>query len=196
MDNAAIIQTEQPAPLTGEKFISRAGAYIIDMIFLYLMSYPVNYALSIILAFIAAIIKIQYPSIPAVRSLADYALALLLTVIYFTLFEWLCGATVGKYIMGMRVIMDDGRPCSFIAAFLRTLLRFVDLLFFAVPAMLSMQAPLYKRIGDNAAHTIVVSSNSSYIKKPRSWRWFLLSFLIFLPVRAIFTLIVMYSYAP
>ncbi len=195
MDNVTIIPTEQPTSVTGEKFISRAGAYIIDMIFNYLITYPVNYLLSFILAFIATLVKIQYPSISSERSLADYGFALLLTFFYFTLFEWLCGATVGKYIMGMRVIMDDGQPCTLLAAFIRALLRFVDLLFFAIPAMLSMQAPLYKRIGDNAVHTIVVSSNSAFIKQPRSWRWFLLGILIFLPVRAIFTLLTVYSYA-
>ncbi len=138
MDNATIAQTGQPVPVAGEKFIARAGAYITDMIFSFLITYPVNYVLGFILAFIASLVKIRYPSIPSQRSLADYGLSFLLTIFHFTLFEWLCGATVGKYIMGMRVIMDDGRPCTLIAAFIRSLLRLVDLLFFAVPAMMSM----------------------------------------------------------
>src|SRR6266576_6325434 len=79
---------------------------------------------------------------------------------YFTLFEALNGGrTPGKQALGIRVVMDTGRPITPAAALIRNLVRFVDSYIPALfaPAVLSMFLhPSHKRPGDMAAGTIVV----------------------------------------
>src|SRR5216117_654851 len=60
---------------------------------------------------------------------------------YFTLFEALNGGrTPGKQALGIRVVMDTGRPITPAAAVVRNLVRFVDSYIPALfaPAVLSM----------------------------------------------------------
>ena len=45
---------------------------------------------------------------------------------YFVLLEGLLGATLGKLVMGLRVVKLDGSPYSWPAALIRNVLRFVD----------------------------------------------------------------------
>lgn len=78
---------------------------------------------------------------------------------YMVLFEVLHqGRTPGKQIMGLRVIHDDGTPIGWSGSVLRNLLRFVDMLPFGygVGALTCLQHPLFKRLGDLAAGTLVV----------------------------------------
>src|SRR5213076_778662 len=79
---------------------------------------------------------------------------------YFTLFEALNGGrTPGKQALGIRVVMDTGRPITPAAALIRNLVRFVDSYIPALfaPAVLSMFLhSSNKRPGDMAAGTIVV----------------------------------------
>jgi len=78
---------------------------------------------------------------------------------YMVLFEVLHqGRTPGKQIMGLRVIHDDGTPVGWSASLLRNLLRFVDMLPFGytVGAFSCLQHPLFKRLGDIAAGTLVI----------------------------------------
>jgi len=68
------------------------------------------------------------------------------------------GATPGKSILGLKVVMDNGLPVTPAASFTRNLLRVADFLPFlfgaAIVSMLLRQDS--KRLGDLAAATIVV----------------------------------------
>src|SRR5256714_14319656 len=80
---------------------------------------------------------------------------------YFTLFEALNGGrTPGKQALGIRVVMDTGRPVTPTAAVVRNLVRILDTYFPALPflpALLTMFLQRSnKRPGDMAAGTIVV----------------------------------------
>ena len=83
---------------------------------------------------------------------------------YFTLFEALNGGrTPGKQALGIRVVMDTGRPVTGSAAVVRNLVRMLDCYFPLLPAlpaliMMFMQRS-NKRLGDMAAGTIVVRDN-------------------------------------
>jgi uncharacterized membrane protein SpoIIM required for sporulation/uncharacterized RDD family membrane protein YckC len=83
---------------------------------------------------------------------------------YFTLFEALNGGrTPGKQALGIRVVMDTGRPVTGSAAVVRNLVRLLDCYFPLLPAlpaliMMFMQRS-NKRLGDMAAGTIVVRDN-------------------------------------
>jgi uncharacterized RDD family membrane protein YckC len=80
-----------------------------------------------------------------------------LGVAYYTLCEAATGATLGKRMVGIRVVDEDGARVTFGAAVVRNLLRLVDCLFFyLVGAVFALTSPRGQRLGDRAAHTIVV----------------------------------------
>jgi uncharacterized RDD family membrane protein YckC len=84
-------------------------------------------------------------------------LFLLLGLAYYVLCEAATGATLGKRIVGIHVIGEDGKHLTFGAAVVRNLLRLVDCLFFyLVGAIFALTSQHGQRLGDRAAHTLVV----------------------------------------
>jgi uncharacterized RDD family membrane protein YckC len=87
----------------------------------------------------------------------DALLAFALCVGYYIICESATGATLGKRMVGIQVVGEDGERITFGAAVVRNLLRFVDAFFFYfvgfIFALLSQRG---QRLGDRAAHTIVV----------------------------------------
>jgi uncharacterized RDD family membrane protein YckC len=67
----------------------------------------------------------------------------------------------------LRVVMEDGSPCSLQAAIHRGVLRLIDGLFLVLVAYFSMKEPLCQQIGDQRAKTIVVGSRDAIIQQPR-----------------------------
>ena len=81
----------------------------------------------------------------------------LLVLVAFSYLEGRFGKTPGKWLLGIRVLGTDLRPCGFGRAFLRNLLTFVDGFFsFLVGALLVALTESWQRLGDLAARTIVV----------------------------------------
>jgi uncharacterized RDD family membrane protein YckC len=68
------------------------------------------------------------------------------------------GQSIGKKILGLRVVRSDGSPVNPGASFLRNLLRFADtFLFLYIIALICMCAsPGFRRLGDWTADTLVV----------------------------------------
>ena len=93
--------------------------------------------------------------------------ALVLFFVYYVVCEGLFGRTLGKRILGLRVVGEDGSPIFLGAAFLRNLLRIVDGLFFYLVAAISVwSSPTRQRLGDRAAHTyVVVDNGSTYLQR-------------------------------
>jgi uncharacterized RDD family membrane protein YckC len=93
--------------------------------------------------------------------------ALVLFFAYYVICEGLFGRTLGKRILSLRVVKEDGSPISLGAAVLRNLLRIVDGIFFYLVAAISVWAsPTRQRLGDRAAHTFVVlDSGSTYLRR-------------------------------
>ena len=78
---------------------------------------------------------------------------------YYVVCEAATGATLGKRMVGIRVVSEDGQRLTFVAAVVRNLLRLVDCLFFyLVGAIFALTSPRGQRLGDRAAHTLVVRS--------------------------------------
>ena len=76
---------------------------------------------------------------------------------YYTFCEAATGATLGKRIVGIRVVDEDGGHVTFGAAFVRNLVRIVDALFFYLVGFLfAVMSKRGQRLGDRAAHTVVV----------------------------------------
>jgi uncharacterized RDD family membrane protein YckC len=77
---------------------------------------------------------------------------------YYTLLEGYLGQTLGKMLLGIKVVREDsGGVPGLGAAALRTVLRIIDGIFFYLVAFISVLASQKnKRLGDMAAHTLVV----------------------------------------
>lgn len=110
-------------------------------------------------------LMIAYVAAMAAAFMGGFGVAFWL-LLYFVL-EWFypvvfelsrSGATPGKSVMGLKVVMDDGLPVTPAASFTRNLLRVADFLPFgfaaAIVSMLLRQD--CKRLGDLAAATLVV----------------------------------------
>ena len=87
---------------------------------------------------------------------------------YFAAFEaWNGGRTPGKRALGIRVVMDTGRPVTVGAAVVRNLVRLLDCYFPLLPVLPALLLMFLnksnKRLGDIAAGTIVVRD------RPTDW---------------------------
>jgi uncharacterized RDD family membrane protein YckC len=79
----------------------------------------------------------------------------LLHVFSFTEGAW--GATPGKWLLGIRVVGTDLKPCGFWRALLRNFLKVVDGFFnFMVGILIVAFTKDWQRVGDMAARTIVI----------------------------------------
>ena len=88
-----------------------------------------------------------------------FILYLLIVFGYFTLMEGYLGQTVGKMLLGIKVIReDDGEVPGLKVAAIRTILRLIDVLPFAylVGFIAVLISAKNQRLGDMAANTLVV----------------------------------------
>lgn len=76
---------------------------------------------------------------------------------YYVGLEMARGATLGKMLLGIRVVSEDGGPIDFQASLIRNVLRLVDGFFvYLVAAILVWKSEKKQRLGDRVAHTVVV----------------------------------------
>jgi uncharacterized RDD family membrane protein YckC len=88
----------------------------------------------------------------------------LVSTLYAVLFEWLDGGrTLGKRLLGLRVLDLEGRPLSFGQALLRNLLKAIDRLplFYGLGGAAALLSPRWQRLGDLAAGTVVLRQRRS-----------------------------------
>ena len=79
-------------------------------------------------------------------------------VLYYVLLEGYLGQTLGKMLLGIKVVREDNDEVPGLgAAFIRTLFRLVDGLFSYLVAFIAVLiSGKNQRLGDMAAHTLVV----------------------------------------
>jgi uncharacterized RDD family membrane protein YckC len=79
-------------------------------------------------------------------------------VLYPIVFEALWGATPGKRLCNLVVVMSDGTPLTWPASALRNVMRFADMLpiGYAIGLASMMMDSQFRRLGDLAAGTVVV----------------------------------------
>jgi uncharacterized RDD family membrane protein YckC len=78
---------------------------------------------------------------------------------YFIVWEMLAnGRSLGKYIIGLRVVRRDGMPIDLRASIVRNLMRIVDMLpeYYVVGLISIVLSPSAERLGDHVAGTIVI----------------------------------------
>lgn len=83
---------------------------------------------------------------------------LVVIVLYFVLLEGICGATIGKMLLGLKVIRVDGERAGLARSLLRNLLRVVDSLpaFNILGVILILTSSERARFGDRVAGTRVI----------------------------------------
>jgi uncharacterized RDD family membrane protein YckC len=87
-----------------------------------------------------------------------FLMYLVLVVAYYVLMEGYLGQTVGKMLLGIKVVREgNGEVPGLGGAAIRTALRVIDGLFFYLVAFISVLASgKNQRLGDMVAHTLVV----------------------------------------
>ncbi|MGG1661515.1 RDD family protein [Brevibacillus sp. NRS-1366] len=135
---------------------SRAAAQLVDTVILLLVNLTVFTLFSIVVFGENRLFFLETE---------NYAIAIVILFVfvlnfgYFLVLEafW-AGQTVGKKLLGIRVIRDNGQPATFLSSAIRNLFRVVDVLptGYFLGAMVSIFHPRDKRIGDLVAGTIVV----------------------------------------
>lgn len=76
---------------------------------------------------------------------------------YHTLLEWLFGKTIGKYLVSIKVIADDGSPLTFRSSLVRNVVRLIDFLpsFYPIGIIVLLGSDHPKRLGDRVAEMVV-----------------------------------------
>jgi len=134
--------------------VSRFMAWLIDLVVVIAAGIGIWRLLGEVLAFLAAL-------------LGEFVLAMLLLLNFVLWFgygialEWLWnGRTVGKRVLGLRVVDEHGLRLTFSQVVLRNLLRLVDMLpmLYLVAGVSCMLSRRCQRLGDIAAGTVVIRS--------------------------------------
>ena len=88
------------------------------------------------------------------------AVTLLIWFVYFVLLEGRYGQTVGKMLVKIKVVHEDGTKIDYKDAVVRTVVRIIDLIPYFIPyllgAILIWTSDKKQRLGDKLAHTVVV----------------------------------------
>jgi uncharacterized RDD family membrane protein YckC len=88
----------------------------------------------------------------------------LIVIVYFVLLEGIAGATIGKFLTGIRVVNQDGTKLTWSASFVRNIARIVDAFPYALPYLVGAisvwASPIQQRLGDRWANTVVVTKES------------------------------------
>lgn len=88
---------------------------------------------------------------------APAVVVFVLWIAYYTAVEATFGASLGKRLVGLRVVRSDGSPIGWPTAVVRNVLRVVDgLVFYILGAILIAQSAKGQRLGDRVADTVVI----------------------------------------
>lgn len=189
MSSISISQPRQATTLAGQPVRLRADAFLFD----FAICLFTSITLTIFIFFHLAIAIVIAGRDIALNEGVDpvlHVVSIMLALSYFIAFEALYGATPGKLALGMHVVKANGERCDLRAAVVRALRLLVDTSLFGIPAFLSMRPPLYQRIGDRAAKTVVVSRNESPASSPSFWR-VLIAAVIYLAIATLLMVIVL-----
>lgn len=85
-------------------------------------------------------------------------LVMITWILYGIILETWKGQTIGKMVMGIIVVKENGEPCDFMAALLRNVFRIIDILpqLYLIGFIFIALSEKKQRLGDRLAGTIVV----------------------------------------
>ncbi len=89
-------------------------------------------------------------------------IAAVIDFLYFTGLQGAYGQTVGKMAVKIKVVREDGSKINYVDAAIRTILILIDAIPYFIPyllgAILIWTSDKKQRLGDRAAHTVVVKA--------------------------------------
>ena len=148
---------------------SRTAAFIIDQLILM--------AVNILIIIVLFVVMLGKPDILAFTDTNSIIIGITIIGLfiinsgYFIAFEYFSGGrTIGKRVIGIRVIQENGHSLTLLSSFIRNLLRIIDSLpasYFLGLIMIFFHSK-HKRIGDLVAGTIVVHERKAKRKKKLS----------------------------
>jgi uncharacterized RDD family membrane protein YckC len=152
----------------------RFGARFLDTCFGVALGLGVGFPVAILLTMLArsGVVAPNWPTKIAGLTLGMFGWGFLGTLSYHVLSESIGGASLGKWICGLRVYSADFSPdgtflvtlrrCTFGGALVRSLAVLVDGLFFCAIGYFSMEGSRWRqRLGDKWGHTVVVKAKST-----------------------------------
>ncbi|RQW92190.1 MAG: RDD family protein, partial [Geobacter sp.] len=96
-------------------------------------------------------------SLEGTPALLTIGSTMLFALLYHWLFEGLWGATLGKAIIGIKVVDKSGSKCNLKSAFIRNLCRIIDgIAVYLVGFFVAIFSKLRQRVGDHLANTVVI----------------------------------------
>lgn len=152
-------------------FWVRAGARIIDTILLTVLSAIVGMILGIIGGILQAVGMLDPAWLTRVQgvSLLGYLFGTLGFISYHALSEWLGGASIGKLILGLRVMNEDLQPCTFGGGLIRSAAYLIDGFCIGLVAYMTMNKSYrQQRLGDQWGRTVVVKASTAPASGKRS----------------------------
>ncbi len=124
-----------------ETLLPRIGAFLLDVI---------------LLGFALGLLVVITSVISDTLALLFTSLSALIFFAYFIYMEGTYGQTLGKRVLGIVVVMEDGSPCDMKASAIRNLLRIVDGLFgYLVGLLAILLTDDDQRVGDLLGDTVV-----------------------------------------
>ncbi|MDQ0224514.1 RDD family protein [Metabacillus niabensis] len=138
---------------------SRAAAFLIDYIILSLVNIIIIVGLVFSLLGTSSLDTVIFEETFTFQIAIALILLFLLNSSYFVVLEYFSGGkTLGKRIVGIRVIQDNGHSLTLLSSIIRNLLRFIDSLpmYYLVGICMVFFHAKNKRIGDLVAGTVVV----------------------------------------
>lgn len=130
----------------GPRFV----AQVVDAVVLLILFFLVGFVMSGSFTF-------EYQGEAAYPFIAVYVLVAFL---YYILLEGLTGATLGKKLVKIKVVRENGSPCGLGPALVRNILRIVDELpfLYIIGMILISRSNRKQRLGDRLAKTVVVKT--------------------------------------
>ena len=160
----------RPGQLEGVGFWPRAGARALDLLVHFIATYSAGFAFGIFIGIAAVLAHGTENAAPYVQAAVGKLqgatlLPFMAGLVGATVYEIVCeaghGSTLGKMLLGMTVVREDGGFCGLKAATVRSLGYYVDALFFGVVGYYAMQGNMsQQRHGDRWAKTVVCKRSS------------------------------------
>jgi uncharacterized RDD family membrane protein YckC len=139
--------------------INRVVAIIIDTIILWVVMLVISLPLGVQAMMLGTITDPTAAAQLAGSSMIVGILGLLIGLGYFVYFEGTTGQTIGKKIVNIKVVRQDGKPMTYMEALIRTVLRIVDgIALYLVGLIVILASKEKQRVGDMAAKTLVVKA--------------------------------------
>jgi uncharacterized RDD family membrane protein YckC len=182
-----------PSALEGVGFWPRAAARLIDHFVHFTLRRVTGYFFGIMLVVASGgpghvpryiLLRLRHPGI------SGFVFAIIGYLAYHVIFSTVHGSSLGKRMLGMVVLQEDGSPCRFKGALIRELGYYVDGLFFGIVGYTAMQSSAQQqRHGDDWAHTVVCKRNQVAPEKLQGWGRFTVALMFALMVDAAFGMI-------